>query len=133
MYHEKLIFSSFVSCIFLLVSHTQVSSRNQPASLGSICCCIIFLFRIYHGGTFHHAHQRWLPYFPKKNPSETAGNGVSMTCCTPRHSMREVAPPQFLHTFLIFISQKITAYVFKHFPDSSLSQMQLISKVKVLK
>jgi hypothetical protein len=69
----------------------------------------------------------------EKNPSEIAGNGFSTTCCTHKHSMRKVAPPQFLHSFLIFISQKVAAYVFRRFADSSLSRIQLMSKVEVLK
>jgi hypothetical protein len=69
-----------------------VSSSNEPTYLGSICHCIFFAFGIYPGGTFHCVHQIWLPYFPGKNPIGIAGNGVSMTCCTPWHSMRKVVP-----------------------------------------
>jgi len=32
---------------------------------------------MYPDGTFHHARQRWLPYFPGKCTSGIAGNGIS--------------------------------------------------------
>lgn len=70
--------------------------------LGSICHCIFFPFGIYHDGTFHYVRHGRLPYFPGKNPIGITGNGVAMTCCTPRHRMGKVAPLYFLHNFLIF-------------------------------
>ena len=42
MLHQKLILTSFVSCILLLVSPVQASNSNQPTNSGSICCCIFF-------------------------------------------------------------------------------------------
>ena len=127
--------SSFVSCILLLVSPLQASSSNQPACLGSICHCIFFPYGMCPDRILYRARQRWLPYFPGKYSSEIAGNGVSTTCCIPRHSMRKVAPLQLLRSFLIFFffAQKIAAYVFKRFPGFSVGEIQFVSKVGVLK
>ena len=68
MYNEKLILSSFVSSVFLLVSPVQASSSSQPACLDSFCCCIFFFS---HSGStlmepFSVLFTRRLPYFTEK-------------------------------------------------------------------
>jgi hypothetical protein len=54
------------------------------------------------------------PMFPwKKNPRGIPGNCVSMTCFTPRHGVKQVDPPWFLPSFLIF-----------HFPKRRCMRLQ---------
>jgi len=105
--NRHLICCLFVSYILLLVSLVRASSSNQSTYLGFICNHIFFSFGIYPDGTFHHARQRQLPYFPGKCTSGIAGNGISMALCTARHGMRKVASPQFLRSFLIFYFPKL--------------------------
>jgi hypothetical protein len=106
MLHQKLILSSFVSFIRLLVSTVQASNTNQPKYLGSICCCIFFphsgyiLMEPFIVLVRDGSH---IPRVGGGNPSGIAGNGVSTTCCTPRHGTRNVAPSRVLRGFLIFI------------------------------
>ena len=110
MCHKKLILSCFVSCLLY-----KASSSNRPACLGSICRCIFFPFGMYPDGTFRRARQRRQPYFPGKNPSEVAGNGVS----TPYSNQGAVWGKELLQNFYVIlwflISQKVAAYVFKRF------------------
>ena len=109
----------------LLHSSVGVSSISvQPVNSYHIwvpfTALSFFSFGKYPDGTFHRGCQRQLPYFLGNIPGRIAGNGVS-TCCTPRHSMRKVAPPQFQCTLLrIFsnVSQALFSATFNLFLQS---------------
>ena len=47
--------------------------------------------------------------------------------------MRTVTPPRLLRRFLIFISQKVASYVFKHVPGSAVDSIQFILELEVFK
>jgi hypothetical protein len=69
------------------------------------------------------------PIFPRKKSQQECRKLSFNDMMHPR----KVAPPQFLPCFLIFISQKVAAYVLKGMPGSSLSSIQFIFEVLALK
>lgn len=73
------------------VSHASV--QQLRANIWVPFATVFFPFGIDHDGTFHFVGHGRLPYLPGINPIRIAGNGVAMTCCTPRHRMEKVAPP----------------------------------------
>ena len=94
---------------------------KRPAIISQHICAPVaivslFPFGIYPEGTFHLARQRRLPYFPGKNPSGIAGNGVSTTCCIHRQGTRKSGPPRFLRSFVIFLFPKSCCTLFETRP-----------------
>lgn len=63
-----------------------------------------------------------LPYFLGNIPSGIAGNGVSTTCCTPRHSTRKVAPPLFQCSLVQFYFPRSCCVHFQTCPSLSSQQ-----------
>ena len=123
---------SYISCVLLLFPTEQAHSSNQPTYLGFISCCIFFPFGINGNETIILLVTDGSHIFRggKKIPSGTAGNGVSTTCCIPKHCIRKTDPPRLLRTFLIFIYQTVAACVYQGAPGSSLGSIRFIYEVR---
>jgi hypothetical protein len=125
--------SSLVSCILLLVYPVRESSSDQSTYLCSICRCIFFPFGMYPDGSFHCARQRRLIF-----PGEKIHVGLQEMEFH-RHVSHQGTVlgkqliTRFLLSFLIFISQKVPAYVFRYAPGPFLGSIQFIFEVGVLK